>query len=77
MAHLRHPIVGDVRHGEGRHNRLVRERLGMHRMLLHAHAMTLPHPITGELLRIHAPLDDELERPLATLGWGDVSLSVA
>ena len=77
MAHLRHPIVGDVRHGEGRHNRLFREHLGVHRMLLHAHAMTLPHPITGEPLRIHAPLDAELERLLAALGWGDVSLSAA
>jgi tRNA pseudouridine65 synthase len=77
MAHLRHPIVGDVRHGEGRHNRLFRERFGMHRMLLHAHELTLPHPITGEPLRIHAPLDAELERLLAALGWSDVSLSAA
>jgi len=77
MAHLRHPIVGDVRHGEGRHNRLFREHLGVHRMLLHAHVMTLPHPITCEPLRIHAPLDAELERLLAVLGWSDVSLDTA
>jgi tRNA pseudouridine65 synthase len=36
FAHLRHPIVGDVRYGEGRHNRLFREHFGVHRLLLHA-----------------------------------------
>jgi tRNA pseudouridine65 synthase len=72
MAHLRHPIVGDVRHGEGRHNRLFREHLGVHRMLLHAHALALPHPVTGEPLELHAPLDPELVRLVATLGWADL-----
>lgn len=72
MAHLRHPIVGDVRHGEGRHNRLFRERFGVHRMLLHAHAMTLPHPVSGEPLQLRAPLDAELRALLDALGWSDV-----
>lgn len=70
MAHLRHPIVGDVRHGEGRHNRLFRERFGVHRMLLHAWTMTLPHPVTGQPLELRAPLDPELATLLAALEWG-------
>jgi tRNA pseudouridine65 synthase len=73
MAHLRHPIVGDVRHGEGRHTRLFREHLGVHRMLLHARAMTLPHPVTGEPLELRAPLDAELSVLLAALGWSDAA----
>lgn len=72
MAHLRHPIVGDVRHGEGRHNRLFRARFGAARMLLHAHAMSLTHPVTDEPLRLHAPLDEELAGMLGTLGWGEL-----
>lgn len=71
MAHLRHPIVGDVRHGEGRHNRLFREHLGVHRMLLHALALALPHPVTGQPLELRAPLDPELVRLWAALGWAD------
>jgi tRNA pseudouridine65 synthase len=71
MAHLRHPIVGDVRHGEGRHNRLFRERLGVRRMLLHARALALPHPVTGQPLDLRAPLDLELAQLLAALGWAD------
>ena len=42
FAHLRHPIVGDVRYGDGRHNRMFRERFGVHRLLLHAQRLVLP-----------------------------------
>jgi tRNA pseudouridine65 synthase len=42
FAHLRHPIVGDVRYGDGRHNRMFRERFGVHRLLLHAERLVLP-----------------------------------
>lgn len=71
MAHLRHPIVGDVRHGEGRHNRLFRERFGVTRMLLHALSMSLPHPVTGEPLHLHAPPDEVLVGIFDALGWRD------
>jgi tRNA pseudouridine65 synthase len=71
MAHLRHPIVGDVRHGEGRHNRLFRERFGVQRMLLHALSLSLPHPVTGAPLSLHAPPGPELEQLLVALGWSD------
>ncbi len=69
MAHLRHPIVGDVRHGEGRHNRLFREHFGVQRMLLHAWRLVVPHPVTGAPLEISAPLDHELGSLLGRLGW--------
>lgn len=69
MAHLRHPIVGDVRHGDGRHNRLFREQLGIRRLLLHARRLAFEHPRTGRPLCIEAPLDDPLLRLLLRLGW--------
>lgn len=71
MAHLRHPIVGDVRHGEGRHNRLFREHFGLHRLLLHAERLELPHPDDGRPLHVRAPLGDRLMSLLETLGWRD------
>lgn len=71
MAHIRHPIVGDIVHGEGRHNRLYRERFGIHRLLLHAWRVELPHPRTGEQLRIEAPLPEELRSLFSMLGWSD------
>ncbi len=39
FAHLRHPIVGDVRYGDGRHNRMWREVLDRSGMMLRAIAM--------------------------------------
>ncbi len=71
MAHLRHPIVGDVRHGEGRHNRLFREHFGVGRMLLHARRLTVPDPSTGRPLVIEAPLDEQWSALMTTLGWGE------
>jgi tRNA pseudouridine65 synthase len=76
MAHLRHPIVGDVRHGDGRHNRLFREHFDARRLLLHAHRVTLDHPGTGRPLCIEAPLDPPLLALLDRLGWGDVLPSI-
>jgi tRNA pseudouridine65 synthase len=69
MAHIRHPIVGDIVHGEGRHNRLFRERFGVRRLLLHAWSVELPHPATGELVRIEAPVPQELRVLFLALGW--------
>lgn len=74
MAHLRHPIVGDVRHGEGRHNRLFREHFGVRRLLLHAHRLVLPHPVDGTELSLQAPLAPELHDLLDTLGWEDPTI---
>ncbi|WP_337841017.1 tRNA pseudouridine(65) synthase TruC [Rheinheimera sp.] len=58
LAHLRHPVVGCVNHGEGRHNRLFREHFDCHRLVLHAARLELTHPLTGLPLQIDAPLTD-------------------
>jgi tRNA pseudouridine65 synthase len=71
LAHLRHPIVGDVTHGDGKHNRLFRERLGLRRLLLHARALELPQPLTGQRLRLQAPLSEELAALFLSFGWTD------
>ncbi len=69
LAHLRHPIVGDTVHGEGRHNRLFREEFGIHRLLLHAASLRLTHPVTGAEITIVAPLPTELAALFERLGW--------
>lgn len=70
FAHIRHPIVGDVNHGDGHHNRLFRRLFGCRRLLLHASRLSLPHPTTGNPIAIDAPLPEELCRLFATLGVG-------
>lgn len=60
LAHLKHPIVGDTNYGTGRVNRLFRERFGLHRLALHAEALSLQHPVLGTPLALLAPLAPEL-----------------
>lgn len=68
LAHIRHPIVGDVRHGDGRHNRFFRERHGVRRLMLCATAIELDHPVTGKHLTIEAPPALELQQLWMQLG---------
>lgn len=69
FAHIFHPIIGDTTHGEGRHNRLFRERFGLHRLLLLAHRLDFTHPYSGERISIRAPLPPELGPMFEQFGW--------
>ncbi|WP_176703496.1 tRNA pseudouridine(65) synthase TruC [Aliivibrio sp. 1S128] len=69
MAHLRHPIVGDTTHGDGKHNRLFKENLDSHRLLLHASGLSFTHPITNENIEIKAGVDETWRRLMAEFGW--------
>jgi tRNA pseudouridine65 synthase len=50
LAHIRHPVVGDTGHGDGKHNRLFREHLNIQRLMLHASTLSFIEPETGQLL---------------------------
>lgn len=69
FKHLFHPLIGDTRYGEGRHNRFFRDQFNAHRLLLHAAEMALPHPLTGETVTITAPLDETFARVITDLNW--------
>jgi tRNA pseudouridine65 synthase len=58
LAHLRHPIVGDTSHGDGKHNAMFRENFSVNRLLLHAQKLAFRHPKTDQQITIEAPLDD-------------------
>jgi tRNA pseudouridine65 synthase len=69
MKHILHPIVGDTKHGEGRHNRLFREHLDLHRMLLMATGLEFMHPIRERKVHIEAGVGEEVERLFKGFGW--------
>jgi len=71
FKHLFHPIIGDTKYGEGRHNRFFREHFGCHRLLLAATRLAFPHPLDGRQLVIEAPLDPAMTAVLERLGWSD------
>ena len=66
LKHASHHLIGDTSHGDGRHNRAFR-MLGIHRMLLHAQALGLAHPHTGDALHVQAPLDAQFAQAVAVL----------
>lgn len=69
LKHIAHPVIGDTTWGKGRHNRLFAERFGCTRLLLHAHTLSLRHPVSGQSLTISTPLDTEFGAVLEQLGW--------
>ncbi|MBU2178546.1 MAG: tRNA pseudouridine(65) synthase TruC [Gammaproteobacteria bacterium] len=68
LAHLRHPIVGDTSHGDGKHNQLFAKHLSAQRLMLVAKRLQLKHPVTGELLLFDAGLQ-ELKPLFTEFGW--------
>ena len=81
LKHVAHPILGDATHGKGALNRWWAQRLGGQRLWLHAHALQLPHPRTGEALALTAdwralpqvPEVQQWQHMLQLPGWQPVA----
>ena len=67
--HISHPVVGDTRLGDSAHNRLFRERFGLHRLLLIAMHLGFTHPFTGATTVIRTQLDPEVLTLFEQFGW--------
>jgi tRNA pseudouridine65 synthase len=69
MAHLRHPILGDTRHGDGVQNRFLRSHCDQQMLMLRAVGLTMPHFRDGAApLDLQAGADPDFEDVLQTLG---------
>jgi tRNA pseudouridine65 synthase len=62
MAHLRHPILGDTRHGDGAQNRFLRSYCKCHSLMLRATTLELEHPSTRIKLCLKAEADPVFQR---------------
>ncbi len=69
MKHISHPLVGDTKHGDGRHNKAFREHFDLDRLLLMAIELSFEHPVTGEQLTIKAPVDEQVDQLFSGFGW--------
>jgi tRNA pseudouridine65 synthase len=69
MKHISHPIIGDTTYGRGEHNRMFREELECHRLLLHAWSLSIRHPVNDEELHLRAPLGPAFSKVIETFGW--------
>lgn len=68
LAHLRYPVIGDVRHGDNKQNNFFKQAFHIPRMLLHAHTLSIEHPKTGEILHLYAGIDDYFQKSLEITG---------
>jgi 23S rRNA pseudouridine1911/1915/1917 synthase len=55
LATIGHPVVNDVRYGHRRDRRLAEERF-----FLHSATLAFSHPVTGQRVRAHAALPQDL-----------------
>ena len=66
------PIVGDDKYGDFGLNKALQkadgERVALKRMFLHAYQVTFRHPDTGAQVTLNAPLPQECERFLKSIG---------
>jgi tRNA pseudouridine65 synthase len=56
FAHNRYDIIGDTYHGNFALNRIISTVTGISRLLLHASALRLTHPHTGEFIEFSSPV---------------------
>ena len=67
MQYLGHPVVGDIIYGpKGR----IAVKIGM---LLHSASMEFRQPITGEIIKLEAPVPADFAEMLAKLRSGEIS----
>lgn len=61
MAHIRHPIVGDTTHGDGKQNAFLREQFNLQGLALSCVGMSLCHPVTSEPLNLTTAAGDNIQ----------------
>lgn len=71
LKHIGHPIIGDAKHGRGRHNRYFKEHLDAGRLLLHAGRLSVRHPTDNRLMEFVAPLDSMYLNLVDRFQWRD------
>ncbi|OQX39071.1 MAG: pseudouridylate synthase [Oceanospirillales bacterium LUC14_002_19_P2] len=69
MKYIAHPIIGDAKHGKGKHNRYFAESLNAGRLLLACTEMQLTHPVTWKPLCIQAPLNPVILHLFKRFQW--------
>lgn len=69
FSHLRHPIIGDKKHGDIKHNKYFQSELDIPRMLLHASHLSFQHPEKEKPTHLFAPLESGFEKAIQLLSF--------
>ncbi len=69
MKHLSHHILGDTKYGRGEHNKMIREKFNMHRLLLHASNFSFIHPYEQTAIVLKAEYDETFRTLFEAFEW--------
>ncbi len=69
LARANHPIIGDHKHGDYRHNQLFRDKFELPNLMLHAYKTVFEHPITREKIVLKAKVPDNFKGICEKFGW--------
>ena len=70
LAHLRHPIIGDINYGDNKQNPFFIKHFGFKRLMLMAQKIEFIHPITKVSVKISADFDQHWLQVFDQLSWG-------
>ncbi|GGD34992.1 23S rRNA pseudouridine(1911/1915/1917) synthase RluD [Pseudoxanthomonas indica] len=73
MAHIKYPIIGDPLYGgplklpKGASEELIAALRGFKRQALHAETLEFRHPVSGDAIRVSAPVPQDMQDLMAAL----------
>ncbi|MGB0712468.1 MAG: GNAT family N-acetyltransferase [Gammaproteobacteria bacterium] len=70
MKHVFHPILGDTTYGDGAQNRLLRDLVGVNRLMLVATGLEFSHPASGESVSLTVRPDTSWRDICDAMGLG-------
>ncbi|MDT7831812.1 pseudouridine synthase [Flavobacteriaceae bacterium S356] len=69
MKKISHPIIGDGKYGDHRHDAMYVEQFGWKNLFLHAGSLSFTHPFSQEVLHINAPFSEDWNALFLKFGW--------
>ncbi|GAA6171167.1 tRNA pseudouridine(65) synthase TruC [Colwellia sp. KU-HH00111] len=69
LAHLRHPILGDINYGDNKQNPFFINHFGFKRLMLIAKSLSFIHPVSEQKITISADFDQQWLQVFKALDW--------
>lgn len=69
LKHLNHPVIGDINHGNGKHNLFFRKKYNSHRLLLMCQEIQFTHPKTNQKITIGTDLCEDFQTVINFMGY--------
>ncbi|WP_018983495.1 tRNA pseudouridine(65) synthase TruC [Salinimonas chungwhensis] len=74
LVHLRHPILGDTTHGDGKQNKFLKSRFGFENLALTCTRLVIKHPVSGKVIEISTTPREDMRNLLS--GWRDYRVNL-